>query len=232
MKLHRFYIEENVSDGNITVNDKNLLNQWNNVLRFKVGDQLIAFNNTGFEFLCSIQNITKKEASLEILKKEKPDTNIKRGVSIMMALIKRENFELVLEKGTELGVGKFIPFVAERSVKTKLNLERCLKIIKEASEQSGKVLLPEIKEEKNLEGILKNIENAEEYVAFDPNGETFSVGKIKGDKINVFVGPEGGFTKEEIDLFKKYNVPVYSLGKQILRAETAAIALASILLLN
>jgi len=230
MKIHRFYINIPLKDRReVEVKEQTLINQWKNVLRFEEEDKIILFDNSGYEFLFFIKEITDKRSLLVLLEEKKIDFKNPYDLHIIPALIKRDMFELVLEKITELGVEKILPLLAERSIKNTLNLERSASILKEAAEQSGKVRIPEITQPEKLEVILKNREVDRFYLTLDPKGEKFSKKILTDKKIAVFIGPEGGFTEKELGLFKENNIPVVSLGEQILRAETAAIAIASIL---
>ena len=231
MKLHRFYIDIPLKDKReVEIKDHELINQWKNVLRFSEGDKIILFDNSGSDFLFFIKEITDKKVRLVLLEEKKVDFKIEYDLHLIPALIKRDMFELVLEKITELGVEKILPLLAERSIKNKLNLERSKSIIKEAAEQSGKTLIPEITEPEKLEVIIQNREVDRFYTALDPKGDKFSKKLLTNKKVAIFIGPEGGFTEKELNLFKENNIPVLSLGQQILRAETAAIAASYMLL--
>lgn len=230
MKLHRFYINTPLtSKKELIVSDTALINQWKNVLRFDEQDKIILFDNSGSDFLFFIKEITDKKVRLVLLEEKKIDSKTSYDLHIIPALIKRDMFELVLEKVTELGVEKILPLLAERSIKNTLNLERSASIVKEAAEQSGKVRIPGIVEPEKLEAIIKNREADRFYLALDPKGEKFSKKILTDKKVAVFIGPEGGFTEKELGLFKQNNISIVSLGEQILRAETAAIAITSIL---
>ena len=228
MKIHRFYINTPLQNKReVEIKDHELINQWKNVLRFNEEDKIILFDNSGYEFLFFIKEITDKRVRLVLLEEKKIDLGGGYDLHLIPALIKKDMFELMLEKVTEIGVQKFLPLLAERSIKNTLNLERSKSIIKEAAEQSGKVRIPEITEPEKLETILKNREVDRFYIALDPKGEKFSKKVLTNKKVAVFVGPEGGFTEKELSLFKENNISIVSLGEQILRAETAAISITS-----
>lgn len=230
MRLHRFFVKEKIpsySDSHsdaqtheFSVTDETLLNQWRNVLRMEVGSRVILFDGNGDEFSCEIVSLTKKEAVLKILEQkagQKPD----REVILYMALIKKDNFELVLEKATELGVSCIVPVQADRSEKKGVNYERAQKIVIEASEQSGRATVPVVGEIIDIEKIP-----SERLVVFDPRGEIsareFFATNITAP-ISIMIGPEGGFTDAEIELFHSRRVPIVTTGRQIFRAETAVI---------
>lgn len=230
MRLHRFYIEQKVGQQDIvTLPDTDLSHQLGNVFRLKVGNQVIVFDGSGFEYVSEIISLLKKEVSLKIISAvDKPETQTK--VSLYLSLIKKGNFELAVEKATELGVAEIHPIISERSEKKGLNMERLQKIVKEASEQSGRVFLPLIYPQLPLETVVSQQKSQNEVsVVFHTttpaeDGHPFLNKKGKEDlDIAVFVGPEGGWSEKEIELFKKNNFEFRSLGPNILRAETAAI---------
>jgi 16S rRNA (uracil1498-N3)-methyltransferase len=135
--------------------------------------------------------------------------------------------EWVVEKATELGVSKIVPIVSERSEKKGFNLMRAQKIAIEASEQSGRVEVPLIGDIEPLKDALESFQG--EIVVFDLIGKPFSdaVSWLGGEKnntpINIFVGPEGGWSPKEIEMFKVQKAQIFSLGQLTLRAETASI---------
>jgi 16S rRNA (uracil1498-N3)-methyltransferase len=158
MRLHRFFIAENlIKNRDVKVSDPDLIHQWRNVFRLKTGDQLILLDNSGFEFLCEITDIKKDYAELAMRESREVINVPKCRVTLYVALIKKGNFEWILEKATEIGVKKIVPVISERSEKKDLNMERARIIIKEASEQSGRGMLPEITEPVFLADTLQRL---------------------------------------------------------------------------
>lgn len=231
MRLHRFFVNQPIkSSKEISIEDRDVIHQWKNVFRLKSQDEVILLDNSGFEYLCEIEDLSRDFARLKKIGSREVEGKQKKELTLFCSLIKKDNFEWVLEKGTELGVSEFAPVVSERSEKKDFNFERGLKIIKEASEQSGRGTMPKLRETTGLEKAISDYSG--NLIAFDPSGEDFSVEKVSDFKeIGVLIGPEGGFTENELVLFKQKVIPVYNLGSQILRAETAAIAISSLLLL-
>ena len=249
MRLHRFYIEEKIEDvENIALTDSELIHQLLNVFRFKTGDKVILFDGGGFEFEAEIITISKKEVKLKIISATQKDLeqNNNKKVSLYLSLIKKSNFELAAEKCTEVGVAEIHPIISERSEKKDLNLERLNKIVKEASEQSGRVILPKVFEIKSLEeAVSQAVSEGKVCVTFHTDSTSPAIrmstsSYLRGGKesnvsspslvkegargqLCLFVGPEGGWTEKEMNLFKKNNFKILSLGTNILRAETAAI---------
>jgi 16S rRNA (uracil1498-N3)-methyltransferase len=153
-----------------------------------------------------------------------------RKIFLFQSIIKKDKFEWVVEKATELGVTDIVPVLAERSEKKDLNIERLRKIAIEASEQCGRGDVPMISTARR--GLDECLTTDCQKMVLHLEGENFITAKRsleEGDgPIGVFIGPEGGWSPDEVEMFHKNNVPIYSLGKQVLRAETAAIATLSL----
>jgi 16S rRNA (uracil1498-N3)-methyltransferase len=241
MRTHIFFIQNPVIGNEIAVRDKNLLNQWEKVLRLKEGDKVFVFDNSEFKFECSIKNFSSVEAHLSVLKKVSKPWRPSFDLEIVQAVIKKDRFEWLLEKGTELGVNKFSPVVCRRSIKHKINIERAEKILRESSEQSGRSKLPEIGEVRTLKNFLEGLKEDRFYFALSPKGEkfdkknlfaNFSSADLEKKKVSAFIGPEGGFDEKELEGFQERNIAIYSLSGQVLRSETAAVSIAALVLLN
>lgn len=217
MRLHRFYTPIELGQQIIVTNALHI-NQWKNVFRYKVGAQVILFDGKGNEHVYEIESLEKNRAALSLLKK---GTSLMqdKNITLALALIKKDNFELVLQKCTELGVTQFIPLITERSEKKSLNIERGEKIIIEAVEQAGWGRLPILREAVSLENFLKT--NTDTLIAFDREGK--KIGKTIQGNITYIIGPEGGFGELDTKLLQKAKVLWYTLGNSTLRAETAAI---------
>ncbi len=241
MRLHRFLIEEVIGGAEeIMITDSELIHQWKNVFRFTTGTRLILFDGSGFEYLGLIDRLSNLGAKVRILSKEDKNNVPYPEICLFAALIKKDNFEWIIEKATELGVSQIVPVLCDRSEKKGLNMVRAKKIMKEASEQSGRVKLPRLNEPQALEDLLKSIKIGDEenlkIFSIDPKGK-IKFGNLASKwkevkEIGVLVGPEGGWSERELELFRLKKIPIYSLGPQILRAETAAIAVASLLILG
>ncbi|HBH71799.1 MAG: Ribosomal RNA small subunit methyltransferase E [Parcubacteria group bacterium GW2011_GWC1_42_11] len=220
MRLHRFFVENKIpASGEFSVTNETLLNQWRNVLRMEEGSSAILFNGDGSESLCEFVSLSKKNALLKVLETNKGLVPA-REMTLYIALIKKENFEMVLEKATELGVSRIVPVQAARSEKKGVNYERAQKILREASEQSGRATVPAISEIISVEKIPDGV------VVFDPRGQISAreyFTEHTTAPVSLLIGPEGGFTDAEIESFHSRNIPIVTTGTQILRAETAAI---------
>ena len=233
MRLHNFFIGQKIGEANLVrVEDAELVHQLKNVFRLEKGNEIILLDNSGFQYRSKVELLTKKEGVFEVLEVTENKVKPVRGVCLCVSMIKKDNFEWILEKGTELGVSYFIPIISERSIKTNFNHERGVKIIKEASEQSGHGKLPGLYEVISLETALDDIKKNNFFaITFDKSGKKFDPKIANPTMTTVFIGPEGGWSDAEIEEFKKREIPIFSLGNATLRAETAAISASTLLLL-
>ena len=231
MKLQRFFIENELEvENEVKITDVEFVHQVFHVFRKRVGDEIVLLDNTGYEFLSEIMVLNKKEVDLKILNKTQVSNVLKNEVVLFASLIKKDKFEWVLEKCTELGVSKFMPVISERSEKKGLNLERAKKIIKEASEQSERGFVPEICEPVLLEDALESL--GYEAIVLNLTGQKYNGEQLKSiTKLGLFVGPEGGWGEKDLEIFEKNNISLVTLGSQVLRAETASVAVCAEVLL-
>ena len=225
---NRFFVSpEAIQEKQFKITDTGLVHQMSRVLRFKVGERLELLDNTGKVYESEVFEISKDMISGSINNTiDRPDAP-KHKINLCMALLKKDNFELVLEKATELGVSAITPILTERCIK-KIDAipERWQKIIQEASEQCGRSQMPEISDpikfkealQKYSPGLICFAESKNPLANFDIN-----------DDINLFIGPEGDFTLDEIKAAKQNKIEPVNLGSNILRAETAAIAALSVI---
>jgi 16S rRNA (uracil1498-N3)-methyltransferase len=231
MKIHRFYIENiDINDENkVVTNEIDLIHQLKNVFRYKIGQKIHLFNEMVGEIEVEILTIDKKDMSFKYNRHiNQPDLykGHKKEISLYMSIIKNSNFDMVIEKAVELGVFKVIPVISERVIKNKLNYERLNKIVKEATEQSGRIQLMCIEETMDLSkaiSLSKEESDIVYYGAISKNKNYNHNISDKSKKISIFIGPEGGFSDTEIALFTKESIQPIHLGEYVLRAETAAI---------
>lgn len=233
MRLHRFYTSEKIGDKKeLTINSADLANQIVRVFRLGAGDKVVIFDGSGNDYVCDILGASAREGvSLNIVEVRPSRYMPTRKVYLFQSIIKKDKFEWVVEKATELGVTDIVPLLAERSEKKDLNIERLRKIAIEASEQCGRGDVPVV------HGVMTRLSGLSEYnfrkIVMDLNGEVATARSGLAltsslETIGIFIGPEGGWSPSELEMFHKNGVTVCSLGKQVLRAETAAIATLSL----
>jgi len=231
MRIHRFYIEniEISFENTFTTQEVELIHQLKNVFRYKIGQKIHLFNEKVGEMEVEIDNMGKKDMSFKYIGHIK-DINFNKGhskkVTLYMSIIKNSNFDFVVEKAVELGVYRIVPISTERTIKNNLNFERLEKIVREATEQSGRVDLMKIDKVIEIKDSITQAKESSDIVYFGSITENIVQKYDPDDKnknIAIFIGPEGGFSDYETDVFIKEKIQPVCLGKYVLRAETAAI---------
>ncbi len=228
MRLHRFFIDRDLNSKELVLKDKALIKQLKKVLRLEKDDYLILFNENQ-EVLFVIKEINLERV---VLKKEKAlrellENKNEKEIILYCALLKKDNFELVIQKATELGVKEIQPLVTERTVKLNFSFKRAEKIIKEAVEQSGRLNFPFLRPLKDYKDVLLEAQKHNDLnLFFDITGKElreFFLGFLESQRIGLFIGPEGGFSETEKALADKYGFLKLKLSDFTLRAETAAL---------
>lgn len=227
MKLHRFYVHQMhnrfgpVELGhNVWIHDQALLHQWLRVLRYNVGNQLILFNNHE-ERLYQISKIDGTVGVQLELVTDMTRLLPKNKVYLLWSLLKSDKNDWVIQKSTELGVHKLVPIITKRTEKPFFDTDRAQKIIIEASEQCGRADLPQIREPILLSEAIAEYKETPLYVCEQHN----SAQTVLKDQpeIALLVGPEGGWTEDEKQLFAQEKLNYIAISAFTLRAETAAI---------
>ncbi|MCE9585155.1 16S rRNA (uracil(1498)-N(3))-methyltransferase [Candidatus Nomurabacteria bacterium] len=221
MRLHRFIGNFDLNKKEVKITNPENIKQIKGVLRLEEGDKLILCDGKGIETEVVISFLSHNEIICKIEKRIETKEP-KRKVYLYLAILKKENFEIAVQKSVECGVSCIIPTITERTVKTGLNTERIEKIIREASEQSGRSVVPELLDTMNFQNALEHGKNKNEKVIFHLVDTEYRPDK-NAKEIAIFVGPEGGFSEKEITLAKEYDYTVASLGSLTLRGETAGI---------
>lgn len=232
--MQRYFIDKDLfKDEELILTDSNA-HHIKDVMRYKKSDKLIINTFKGKVFLAEIIDFMKKDVVVKIIEEIKSDykpLNLDLGIS----LIKKDNFELILQKTTEIGIKKIIPLKTERSIikiddfsKKKQRYET---IIKEASEQSERSILPIIDDYSDISS-LDLIDYDHKFVCYAREDSLTINEALKlvkpSENVLVLIGPEGGFSLTELTELTEKGFVSVSLGKTILRAETAAIYVASI----
>ena len=232
MRLHRFYTPEPVgSRTELSIRSSDLVGQLRRVLRLKIGEEAVIFDGSGSDYKAAIaQFVGADRVVFDVRGSSRSRFMPSRKVYLCAAVVKKDNFEFIVEKATELGVTDIIPVIAERSEKKALNEGRLTKIAVEASEQSGRGDVPAIHPFVSLKEAVGLFSGG---VAFHTEGESFKRSDVPEEgRTALFVGPEGGWSPDEVDLFHKNKIPVVCLGPQVLRAETAVVAALSQVMLS
>ena len=226
----RLFYPESLSLNLISKLDKSQSHYLAKVMRTNIGENFSLFNQNG-EWEAKITKITKGVVEFSITKKLRSNTDEKE-IWLAFAPIKLNYLNLMIQKATELGVTKFIPILTERTIVRKINQNRINKIIVEASEQSNRLKVPKLEEIVKLENFLKS--NQKTNIIFGDLNTKNSNLSIKGiEPLCVLIGPEGDFTvKERERILKLKNIIPLKINENILRSETAAISMISIVTFN
>lgn len=224
MRLHRFFTDADFSHAAVNtavvVHDVPLAHQLKNVLRARIGDPIELFDRQGFQITGTLESIVKETITVAVSISTKPNAVTKK-VTLYLAMLKRENFELAVQKATEVGVTAIVPLLTARTIKTGWKRERIEKIAIEASEQSGRRTIPTIGEPMSFTDAVAAKHDTKLFLDFE--GSAFGGSMIeKKIDIALFVGPEGGWTDEERKIAKEAGCIKTTIGPRTLRAETAA----------
>jgi 16S rRNA (uracil1498-N3)-methyltransferase len=205
------------------------------VLRLKPSDMVSVLNGTGYEYECRIISAHKKEIRAEVLSKTPYSAESPVSITIVQGISKGERMDIAVQKSTELGAIRFIPVTTERTqVKQTQKVERWRKISLAAAQQSGRDKLLDIDEPVSLEEYLSTqVTPSANIILFEEHRDRNLKQILKGlngvKQITVLIGPEGGFTKDEVAAAEEMGFIRASLGPRILRTETAPITILSII---
>ena len=226
-KKIRLYFSNKIQSDLVAHLKKEQSHYLKDVMRLNIGDSFSIFNTQG-EWSANVQAYEREGVKIKILKKLKDKKN-EHNIWLAFTPIKQNPLNFMIQKGTELGVQKFIPILSERTAVKDINIERVKKIIIESAEQSNRISVPEITKLETLKNFIANFPQGGCLVFCDINCNKSNLQNILSKKILgpicILIGPEGDFSENErkliIDL--KQSMPI-SLVKNILRAETAAVA--------
>ena len=227
MSIIRLYFPDKIQSDLSSHLPKEQTHYIKDVMRLKIGDKLSIFNISG-EWNAIIQSYEKKGARIKVMKKVR-EKESEKNIWLAFSPIKQNPLNFIIQKGTELGIQKFIPILTERSMVREINIERIKKIIVEASEQSNRISVPEINSPKSLKDFLLQFPKNGYLIFCDINSDKNSLKKILEKKNNtplcILIGPEGDFSEHErkmiIEQTQTFSI---SLAKNILKAETAALS--------
>lgn len=238
--MQRYFIKNEVMDNSIIHMNKDDFFHMNKVMRMKKGDQVICVNEDEHVYLCEL--IETNQPDLKVINEIEEHHELDVKVRLVYGLPKLDKFEYVLQKCTELGVAEVIPFLSKRSLirtdeqRFTKKMERYQKIVKEASEQCEREKLVKIYPPMDLKDIVK-LDSTIKLVAYEESsrqGESMQFASSlksmkKGDVVTIVVGPEGGLEEAEVQAFVAAGYKPCSLGKRILRSETAPLYMMSVI---
>ena len=236
MKLHRVYYKEFSPTDKILIDNKSKINHLRNVLRLKEGSKLDVFDGKGSSSICKIVSLEKKKIVLEQIGDTEFQQPERINLTVLLPYIKKENLLFAIQKVTEIGVSNislFRPENIDQSINkkdlSKIN-EKALSIITQACEQNGSNIVPDFQ---IYEALSSAIDHDSFSIFFDLDATNdFQSIKSVEDSITLITGPESGFSKKEREFLNATTGHNISLGKNILRAETAPITALSVIKSN
>ena len=240
--MHQFFVTPmQVKEDHIYIEGLDV-NHIKNVLRMKVGEALKVSDGNNRKYLCEIESMTAQQVCVRIVEEQQVDTELPSKIYLFQGLPKSDKMELIVQKAVELGVAEIVPVAMKRCI-VKLDAKKAAKkvsrwntIALSAAKQAKRGIIPEVREVRNFKDILEEVQDIEfmlvpyeEAKGMQASKELIS--QAKGKKsIGIIIGPEGGFEKEEIEQLKAAGGQTMSLGKRILRTETAGMTVLSILM--
>ena len=242
--MRKFFVNSNqIKEDKIKIINEDV-NHIKNVLRLKPNCKIkICDIDNNINYICNIEEL-KEEIICKIIEKAENETESNVKIDIFQGLPKSDKMEFIIQKGTELGVSEFTPVSFKRSIvkldekDEKKKIERWQKIAVTASKQSGRDIIPKINKVENVKNICNLVPNYDivilTYELEENNhikNELMQLKNLKNNyKIAVIIGPEGGIEEDEINTLKNAGAKVVTLGKRILRTETVALQIASIIM--
>lgn len=239
--MHRFFVSpSHITDERVTF-PPDAARQLARVLRARPGDNIIALDDSGYEYAVILDSVSPQRASGVISDRYLGNGEARLAITLYQGLMKADRFEYVLQKGTELGISRFVPIISERTVARNVispnRLERWHKIIREAAEQSGRCRLPMLDEALTFSEACDRIA-APAIIGWECERDTGirdtllrqKAGIERAQSISIVIGSEGGLTDTEVSYALDRGIAPVSLGRRILRAETAGIVAATAVL--
>ncbi|MBA4384890.1 MAG: 16S rRNA (uracil(1498)-N(3))-methyltransferase [Anaerolinea sp.] len=238
--MHRFFVPADLINTSEINLPHEISQQICRVLRLKTGSEIVLLDNQGFEYLSRLYEVGESHCTATILSKEQSMGEPVTQITLLIGLTQREKFELILQKCTEIGVTTFTPVITTRTLVQKISdvedkYPRWKKIIQEAAEQSHRGRLPVLAPTlKYADALAKSKADTSLKLILWEDEANLSIKQklreFKGNQVSLIIGPEGGLSTEEVELAKVNGYIPVSLGKRILRMETAAIHTAGVVL--
>jgi len=249
--MYHFFVEPSWIGENVIEIRGGDVNHIRNVLRMKAGEKMVISDGYGNEYDCILVRLSEDAIYTEIVEKHRVVSELLSRITLFQCLPKGDKMDLIVQKAVELGVSAVVPVASRRCVvkldakKEAARRKRWAAIAESAAKQSGRAVIPEITEVRSFPAAVHSAEKldvclfpyecAEELLtdggksAMEQTRE--ALGRIrKGQSVGIFIGPEGGFEKEEVEAAMKCGAQPVSLGKRILRTETAGLCLLSVLM--
>ncbi len=238
---HFFITSDQIMGDELTIVGDDV-NHMKNVLRMRTGEAFTAADENGMFYRCEVDVLDKQQVTARIMWKEEGSSELSSKIYLFQGLPKSDKMELIIQKAVELGAYQIIPVATKRAIvkldakKEASKLKRWQAIAEGAAKQSGRMIIPQISEVKTFGEALQMAKELDVNVipyecarGMEGTREIFS--SIKpGMSVGIFIGPEGGWEESEVEKAKELNVHPVTLGRRILRTETAGLTTLSILM--
>lgn len=236
--MQRFYCPlQDITGNKIILSEKSQVHHLKDVLRLKIDDEVIVFDDKNNEYTAVIEELSAKAVMFKIKTRHKLIYNQKAKITVACAIPKKSKMDDIVDKLTQLGVDRIIPLETERVIvrldnnKKPMRQKRWEKIIISSSQQSQRITMPTLEQIQDIKEVLLHSNNYDLKIIPTLSAERRTLKEIfaksKPKNILVLIGPEGDFTPDEVNLAKKAGFIPISLGNFVLRVETAAVAVAS-----
>lgn len=238
---HFFVVPDQVRDGYIEITGSDV-NHMKNVLRMKTGEQLEISDGNNKKYLCEIESLEADKVMARILEEREAENELPSKLYLFQGLPKSDKMELIIQKAVELGAWEVIPVATKRAVvkldqkKAAKKRERWSGISESAAKQAGRNVIPEIKQVMNFQEALSYAKSLDVLLIPYELAEGMQDTKERiqaiqpGQSVGIFIGPEGGFEQEEVKLAMEAGAYPITLGRRILRTETAGMTMLSVLM--
>lgn len=240
--MYRFFVPmENIRENEIIITGDDV-NHIKNVLRMKPGEKVVVSCGRGIDYYCAVVDIGVEEILLSIVEEKPAVTELPVRITLFQSLPKKDKMEFVIQKAIELGAAEIVPVESKRCIvkldnkKEEKKLLRWRTIVESAAKQSGRGKIPEVREVMSFSQALSYAEEMDTVIipyelCGDMAGSVETIKRAaKGESIAVFIGPEGGFERSEVEMAIAHGAVPVSLGKRILRTETAGLTILSVLM--
>jgi len=236
--LRRFFVEPEAIDGTDVTITGDLAHRLAKVLRYRIGDSIVLAGSGERDYIVRLESVSPNSIAGVIAGERPAPSEAATEVVLYQSLIRANRFDFVLEKGTEIGVARFVPIIAARTqvqeAASKARSDRWRRLIVEAAEQCGRGRLPTVGEAVSFEQAIRSAPGLK-IVPWEGERDRRLGDYIRSlpappPAVSVFIGPEGGWEPAEIDLARESGAALVTLGRRVMRAETAAIIAAGIVL--
>ena len=242
--MQHFFVTPSQVTGDRIIIKGSDVNHMKNVLRMHLGEEVTISDGNNKQYLCRIEGYEDAEAILEIVEEQESDTELPSRIYLFQGLPKQDKMELIVQKAVELGAYQVIPVSTKRCVvklddkKAKKKVERWQQIAESAAKQAGRGCIPEVHDIMSFKQALEYSQELDvvliPYELAEGLKETKElIQSIRpGQSVGIYIGPEGGFEREEVEYAIENGAKAITLGKRILRTETAGLTTLSVLMFH